>query len=247
MAVSAHPVTAKFAQDQIVSTKWKNAFPDQNPIDLKPPIQTIRLTSAELAHYPNLPQLTAMINEAFSAAARQHVGLYESELKRYELPENLVKEMGPEGVTFVTIASTEGQDPQPVATTGYKPWEGIENLQDRVTSDYQILENSQHEYHQTLDTMPAVGIVAVAVDPAWQNLGLAAKLQDRITEEITSRTKASGEKSFRFKVRTMKEINEQYWTGKGYTTLRETHFDPGTFGSVHGFSILEMFRDHEVV
>lgn len=50
----------------------------------------------------------------------------------------------------------------------------------------------------------------------------------------------------RLKIRTIKEINERYWTKKGFTTLREIRFDVGTAGSLTGLSCLEMFRDHSV-
>ena len=68
----------------------------------------------------------------------------------------------------------------------------------------------------------------------------------KATEEIVKVVKVGGGSMVRLKIRTMKEINERYWTKKGFTTLREIRFNVGTAGSLTGLSCLEMFRDHSV-
>ena len=97
-----------------------------------------------------------------------------------------------------------------------------------------------------LDDMPRFEIVAVAVDPRFQLHGLASQLLVKATEEIVEVVKVGGGSMVRLKIRTIKEINEGYWTKTGFTTLREMRFDVGTAGSLTGFSSLEMFRDHSV-
>ncbi len=215
MATSAHTATAQMDQTQAVTIAVADAEPPKpTTVSSTLKFNTFRLTSAEVAQYTKLPLLTAMINESFSAAARKYEGLYESETKRYEAPENFVTEMGPEGVTFITEVSSTGKDPEPIATAGYKAWNELGGMQARITTGFQITETPL--YKETQDSIPEFEVVAVAVDPAFQDYGLSAQLQQRIMEDVALMMKVSGEKDFRLRIRTLKEINEGYWTRKGY-------------------------------
>lgn len=215
MAISAYTAAAHVDQHQAGSIDVAYAEPP-NPTagSSTPEFHTIRLTSADVAQYNKLPLLVAMINESFSAVARKFEGLYESETKRYEAPEDFVREMGPEGVTFITEKSCTGKDPEPIATAGYKAWKEVGAVQARITTGFQISETPL--YQEIQDSMPAFEVVAVAVDTAYQNYGLSAQLQQRVTEDVALMMKTTGEKDFRLRIRTLKEINEPYWTRKGY-------------------------------
>lgn len=103
-----------------------------------------------------------MINQSFSAVARKHEGLYESETKRYVTPEDFVTEMGPEGVTFITEISCTAKIPEPIATIGYKAWNEVGFVQARITTGFQIRETPLYQEKQ--DSMPALEVVAIAVD-----------------------------------------------------------------------------------
>ena len=187
-----------------------------------------------------------MINTAFTVAGLKHPGLYEAaERKRYGGPADLVDDMGPDGITFVTLATTEEQeDPEPIATTGYKPWSDVWKLAARIDGGFTVTDFPEKD--KILDDVPRFEIVAVAVDPRFQLHGLASQLLVKSTEEIFEVVKVGGGSMVRLKIRTIKEINEGYWTKTGFMTLREMRFDVGTAGSLTGFSSLEMFRDHSV-
>ncbi|KAL2058380.1 hypothetical protein ABVK25_001108 [Lepraria finkii] len=124
----------------------------------------IRLTSTELAHYPKLPQLADMINTAFTVAGLKNPGLYEAaERKRYGAPADLVDDIGPCGITFVTLATTEEQDdPEPIATTGYKPWSDTWKLAAKIDGNFTVTDFPKKD--KILNDVPRFEIVAVAVD-----------------------------------------------------------------------------------
>ena len=83
--------------------------------------------------------------------------------------------MGPRGVTFASEVSSTGKDPGPIATTGSKARNRVWKLQERITTEFQIVETPL--YTEARDSMPRFEVVAVAVDPAYPNYGLSAQLQ----------------------------------------------------------------------
>lgn len=95
------------------------------PPILPPNFETIRIPSEELASYPNLSALTDLINDAFTVAGRQHLGVFDPEQKRFKDPSEFLRELGPESVVFVTFVSRGenfGDEPEMVATTSYTPF-----------------------------------------------------------------------------------------------------------------------------
>lgn len=105
-----------------------------------------------------------MINTAFTVAGLKNPGLYEAaERKRYGAPADLVDDMGPDGITFVTLATTEEQDdPEPIATTGYKPWSDTWKLAAKVDGNFTVTDFPEKD--KILNDVPRFEIVAVAVD-----------------------------------------------------------------------------------
>ena len=91
-----------------------------------------------------------------------------------------------------------------------------------------------------------IAVSFVAVAPAWQKHGLASKLLRRVVEEIKSQAKVQGRKDFTLVLNTMKEINDSYWTSKGFKAMGEESFPPGPLGSKTGFTISRMSRKHAV-
>ncbi|KAL8713042.1 MAG: hypothetical protein Q9220_002902 [cf. Caloplaca sp. 1 TL-2023] len=96
------------------------------------------------------------------------------------------------------------------------------------------------------DDVPRWEVMTVCVHPDWQKQGLADRLLQSVTEEVSSQVASGGGNHFKLVVRTLKEINEQYWRRKGFKTVAEKSFEPGLFGSTHGFHLLDMTRDHVV-
>ncbi|KAL2044469.1 hypothetical protein N7G274_003174 [Stereocaulon virgatum] len=219
---------------------------DKQRIDTtKYTFRIVRLNATELAQYPKLPQLTTIMNNAFSVTGRKYPGLYNAELKRYDAPTELVEDMGRDGVLFITLATTSEQtdaDPRPIATTGYKPWIDTFDLGDKLKASFTVTEYP--EQHKTPDDVPRFEIKAVTVDPEFQSQGLASQLFANVTEEIFGGVRSRGGSRVRLMVCTFKEINEGYWTAKGFVKLTEMRFDVGTAGSLTGFSSMDMYRDH---
>ena len=112
-------------------------------------------------------------------------------------------------------------------------------LGQRIQSNMSVRDDSDEDAIKV-----AVSFVAVA--PAWQKHGLASKLLSKVVEEISSLAMAQGRKDFTLVLNTMKEINESYWTSKGFKTIGEESFPPGPFGSKTGFTISRMSRKHAV-
>ncbi|KAL9072353.1 MAG: hypothetical protein Q9161_003672 [Pseudevernia consocians] len=113
---------------------------------------------------------------------------------------------------------------------------------------------------------PKWEILAVAVHPSLQGRGLASVLLERVIEEIKSRASASmpapdpkrqqkddlddvsesegkvGNGKVMLMLSTMLELNESYYLKRGFTTTSVRRFEPGTMGSIDGFSAVEMMR-----
>ena len=160
----------------------------------------------------------------------------ESEMKATELREQLEAER-PEmngRVDHVDLKTKNDTVPSIDATLEQEPELGQHTLSDRCVDD-----------DSDKDTFK-VAVSFVAVVPAWQKYGLASKLLRRVVEEISSQAAAQGRKDFTLVLNTMKEINESYWTSKGFKTIGEERFPAGTFGSRNGFTISRMSRKHAV-
>lgn len=111
----------------------------------------------------------------------------------------------------------------------------------------QQLENIESVTHSDgQDDVPRWEVMTVCVRLELQKQGLAEKLLELVTDEVSSQVKAQG-KGPRFKlvVRALKEINEKYWLSKGFKPVGEKFFEPGIFGSPTGFHMLDLTRDHQ--
>ncbi|KAL8954082.1 MAG: hypothetical protein Q9183_007297 [Haloplaca sp. 2 TL-2023] len=113
----------------------------------------------------------------------------------------------------------------------------------------QQAENSGPMVHTDgQDEVPRWEIMTVCVNPEMQKQGLAEDIIHRVLEEVGTLVANSGQgPHFKLVVRTLKEINEQYWTRKGFKTVGEKFFEPGLFGSPTGFHIIDMTRDHSTI
>ncbi len=93
-------------------------------------------------------------------------------------------------------------------------------------------------------------IVTVVTSPNWQGHGLASRLVRQITEEVNARAReAEAEKRkpiFQLMLRTVKEVNETFWSKMGFRTIRSNFSEPGLSGSTEGFHLLEMVREHVI-
>jgi len=200
---------------------------------------TIRLTSVELASYPQLSQLTALINKSFVTSWHTIPCLVGPDEVRYQTQQDFVEDMGKDSITFVTLSGKA----EPIATAGYKKWEAVWKTGKRLRKEGDQPSMREQEMEQNAIKYE---IVAVAVDTTMQKSGLSSNLVSRITEEIASNTRMSGGSKYTLMVRAGKETVEKYWTKQGFATMRESYFKPGDFGSETGFTILDMFKDQYV-
>ncbi|KAL8861653.1 MAG: hypothetical protein Q9178_001854 [Gyalolechia marmorata] len=100
-------------------------------------------------------------------------------------------------------------------------------------------------YSKDLDDVPRWEVVTVCVHPDWQKKGLADQLLNKVAEEVSSQVKSSGGgPEFMLMVRTIKEINEKYWLGKGFEPVGEKFFEPSLFESPTGFHLLDLSRKY---
>ncbi|KAI4184007.1 MAG: hypothetical protein L6R41_005025 [Letrouitia leprolyta] len=243
-----------------------------------------RIPSKELAKTPKLKSLWKFINYAFNDSVHHHLELgFDGEHQRFDEPEHIVEEMGPNGVTFIHYAPGSAQGPMSeakiIATAGCKPWSAASKMEERLelikkkeAAKKDMMTNGsvtsgkssetplshppllqQLEYAGSMEhvdghiNIPRWEVMAVCVHPEWQKQGLAEKLLGLVTEEVSSQVKFQGNRpEFKLVVRTMKEYNEEYWLSKGFGTVAEKYFEPGSFGASDGFHMLDMTRDHRI-
>ncbi len=94
----------------------------------------------------------------------------------------------------------------------------------------------------------------MVVDPSLQGRGLATQLTNLTIDEIKRRcgsdlhpppsnpSKASQKDKITLLLSTMKDLNENYYLKRGWTTTDTRSFPPGTMGSRDGFSVVEMCK-----
>ncbi|KAI4170082.1 MAG: hypothetical protein LQ343_005223 [Gyalolechia ehrenbergii] len=116
-------------------------------------------------------------------------------------------------------------------------------------NDSALLQQLEHVRSMTDNdeqvNVPQWEVTTVCVHPEWQKQGLAEKLLGLVIGEVSSQVKFQGKgPEFKLVVRTMKEFNEKYWLSKGFETVAEKFFGPGSFGSPIGFHMLDLTRDH---
>lgn len=242
-----------------------------------------RIPSKDLAKTSKLRLLWVFVNYAFNDSVRYHPELgFDGEHQRFDEPEHIIEEMGPNGVTFIHYAPRSAQEPMSdtniIATAGCKPWSAASKMEERLkmieekeaagkgmtngqvtnskSSDTTVNHSpllQQLEHVGSMDhvdgqvDVPRWEVMTVCVHPEWQKRGLAEQLLELVTEEVSSRVKSQGlGPDFKLVVRTMKEYNEKYWLSKGFGTVAEKYFEPGSFGASDGFHMLDMTRDHRI-
>lgn len=101
---------------------------------------------------------------------------------------------------------------------------------------------------------PQWELLAMVVDPSLQGHGLATQLTNLTIDEIKSRcvsnphpppstpSEASPNDKLTLLLSTMKDLNENYYLKRGWTTTDTRSFPPGTMGSRDGFSVVEMCK-----
>jgi len=233
-----------------------------------------RLDAQNLRDYPRLSELRSMIDNGFSDSVNNHSLTLTSGTECYfKNEERLLHRLGPDVVLFLmTVRISNGRENRDiVATASYKPYETLWPLRTIYEDEKKGAWKTTERRNMTEGDIPTVQealkllaeadprkespdicmeIVTVVTSPEWQGYGLASQLVKQITEEVNARAReAEAEKRkpiFKLILRTVKEVNEPFWSKMGFRTIRSTSFEPGLFGNVGGFHLLEMVREYAV-
>ena len=241
---------------------------------VSPEFRIQRLDAQELAEYSRLSELLATINHGFGDSKAKHPRILRPKGERFESQEQFLNELGSDVVLFLTTVRTSDWTSETgketiVATASYKPYESAWLLQSRYDAERKRVFGTAVGRNMTKDDVPAVQealeahtkeksqddimrmeIVVIVTSPEWQGHGLASQLLTKITDEVNARAKdvtaEERQPIFKLLVRTAKEINEPFWKKMGFRTIDSRFFEAGLFGSVEGFHLVNMVRQHEV-
>lgn len=239
-----------------------------------PEFEIDRIHAQNLRDYPRLLELRRMINQGFSDSMNKHSSILPSSADCYfQNEERLLNRLGPDAVLFLmTMRSPNGRENGDiVATASYKPYETPWPLRKTHDDEGERAWKTVERRNMTEADIPAVQealqslaragprgeisgicmeILTVVTSPEWQGYGLASRLVRQITEEANARAReAEAEKRkpmFKLMLRTIKEVNEPLWNKMGFRTIKSDFFEPGLSGSVEGFHLLSMVREHAI-
>jgi len=233
-----------------------------------------RLDAQNLRDYPRLPELREMINHGFSDSVNKNSSILTPGAESYlQSEERLLDRLGPDAVLFLmTVRTPNGRaNGDIIATASYKSYETSWPLRTICDDEGKRAWKTAERRNMTEDDIPAVQealallaradsreeilgismeIVTVVTSPGWQGYGLASRLVQQITEEVKARAREveveMWKPIFKLMVRTVKEVNEPFWSKMGFRTIRSNFFEPGLSGRVEGFHLLEMVREHAI-
>jgi len=236
-----------------------------------PKFEIERLDAQNLRDYPRLSELRRMINHGFSDAVNKHPFILTPGAESYfQSEERLLNRLGPDIVLFlITVRNTNGRENgKIIATASYKPYEIPWTLRTICDGEGKSAWMTAERRNMTETDIPAVQealelleradpreensgismeIVTVVTAPDWQGHGLASRLVRQVTEEVNARAREAETETrnpiFKLMLRTVKEVNEPFWSKLGFRTIRSVFIEPG---SVEGFHQLEMVREHAV-
>ena len=207
------------------------------------PTRTLLVSASELAASPLLHPLEPLINSAFFASHHKDDHEYiPSSVPRLQNKTQILDELGPDAFTFIvtTLLDSEGGF-QVYATASAKPYTGevVANLPDTNRRFKRAAKT------EPLDTnVEQWEAILMAVHTPITRQGLATKLLSMLEHEVTKRTHGNG-KEVHMILTTLKEINLEFYTKRGYILTAEKRIESGTCGNRDGFSIAE--NDEEVV
>ena len=239
-----------------------------------PEFEIERLDAQNLRDYPRLSELRRMIDHGFSHSVTKHSFILTSGAESYfQSEERLLDRLGPDAVLFLmTVRIANGRENGDiVATASYKPYEIPWPMRTICDDEGNKAWKTAERRNMTEADIPAVQealkflaradsreetsgisveILTIVTSPESQGHGLESRLVRQITEEVTARAReAEAEKRrpiFKLMLRMVKEVNEPFWSKMGFRTIRSNLFEPGSSGSVEGFHLLEMVREHAI-
>ncbi|KAH8432220.1 GNAT family N-acetyltransferase [Aspergillus melleus] len=230
---------------------------------------TIKIyTSSQLSQQPALvDELSELINESFLVQASHPLGRTGL---RLEQPGQLIDELGPSSLTAVyfhhpgnadeTTTDATRTPGQAIGTASIKAWEGGKIWNPVRHSTESDLDPSADD-ELSVDGDFEAAIVAVKPSDEFRGRGIADKLVDACEQAILQKwiageylslqpeagsaiaEKTSPPRPIKIMVKVVKEITASYWAKKGFVTVVEKRYGPGTWGIEKEFTISAMVRE----
>jgi GNAT superfamily N-acetyltransferase len=216
------------------------AFPGPNIIDC--PTTIALYTSQTLQSSGLVSQLYDLINNAFTVS-HDRSGIMPGSVRRLQSEAQLINELsGPDTFTYLVICTRTNKI---IGTASAKPYlsEASEaQLAKSVVGTFtRVGLSTEHAIEWELATM--------AVDPLFQQQGVAELLMSMVEGEIKRQLRSEGREEGRapkMLLTTIKEVNGKFYAGKGYAEDYETWYGPGWLGSKSGFTVVHMSRWVEI-
>lgn len=180
------------------------------------------LTTQELECDKSLLPLINMINQVY----RRGLPGVEDLLDRYSGPDDLLSDLGTDGLCAFVLDSS--QNLRPVAVVGAKRWKGY--------------RNNGNPYDDGSDW--EIGPAASDSDPQYRKKGLV----DRCLESLYTRLLAKAQSgTVRLRMTVLEDVNAEYWRRKGYRQDGERWVIPrGRWHKVFEYTVIDMLKEISV-
>lgn len=242
--------------------------PPPRPI---PPYTIQIYTPSQLGQQPALAdELTELVNESFLAQVKHSLGEPSLRLTR---PGQLIEEIGPSGLTAVCFQHAidgDEKSTRAIGTATIKAWTGdVLWNRPRTCTDNADSETRSQDTDELVPVDGDFEVAIVAVKPGAKFRGQG--IPDRLVgaceqavlskwvvgeEDISLQAQAQAGSSvprnqagistlspIRIMVKVAREITELYWAKKGFVTVGERQYSPGTWGFKKEFTISAMVRE----
>lgn len=181
------------------------------------------LTTQELGKDPCLLPLIQMINETYSTNLEDpdHIN------DRYAEADELLQELGPDGICALILDCTNGKNNSPVAVAGVHRWKGNRN------NGNLKFEDDGRDW----EIAPAASLR----DPKYRKKGLV----DRCLQALYTRLLAQVEAGpVRLHMVVLEDLNAEYWKRKGYKQDGERWLIPkGRWHKLHEYVVIDMLKE----
>jgi hypothetical protein len=178
------------------------------------------LTTQELAGDASLLPLIDMINQVYGAGLE---GVAEDILDRYSGSDDLLQELGTEGLCAFVLDSSN--DNRPVAVAGVKRWKGYRN------------NGNPHNDGRDWEIGPA----ASHRDPQYRKKGLVDRCLQALYTHLLTQTETG---PVRLHMTVLEDVNAEYWKRKGYKQDGERWLIPkGRWHKLYEYVVIDMLKE----
>lgn len=204
---------------------------------------TVTLYQSEALKFAEqIPKLHDLINDAFDVS-HATTGVLPDSYTRLESHEQLTQELS--GKSTFTYVITNTDTSQVIGTASAKRYK------DTLERTAPCIERPRTCFMRTgtsgRDT-EGWELASMAVDPTLQRKGLAGLLIELVEGEVKRRFVAAKkqdeapQRRLVMLLTTIKEVNLQFYSRRGYGLDYETYQEPGWYGSLTGFRVVHMSK-----